>query len=378
MSTPPPDGQDELTRSGEYTWGAGSFYEFRLLAYCIDRVVRKIDPNYFDFETESSGEFEYAKNKSVFVLCSGCTAFTYKDHPYIWTSDSKASCHTIKSNGPLAPLIKMIDNYIRSKNPLRNKNLLIYQSNGHFECLFNENPGITFDQCIVEPGIKEEVYDNTILQLKTMDMNNGIILHGEPGTGKSRLCQAVITEAIREGFTACCVTTSLHYGLFGRFVAKYLAPCVVVFEDIDSFANSRKEGVNPELADFLQLMSGISQQDGKTIFIATTNHLDLIDKAVSNRPMRFNRKLLIGVPSNDGVDQLIDLYFGNNTVSPALKIECHGCKFTGSHIKEIFRTASLESQKNHKPPVENFEYALAIVKKNFSTPSVVVGFGQKS
>ena len=153
---------------------------------------------------------------------------------------------------------------------------------------------------------------------------------------------------------------------------------MVIFEDIDSFANSRKEGINPELADFLQLLSGVSDSNNHIIFIATTNFIDLLDKAVSNRPMRFNRKFEFAYPKEKEVDQLIDLYFGKETIPVAHKEMCYNCKFTGSHIKEIFRTATLEGLKNKKALSDNFTDALAIVKKNFNSPNnEVVGFGRK-
>jgi predicted AAA+ superfamily ATPase len=377
MGNTPSEEPENLEDDHEYTWTAGSFYEFRLLAYCLDQTVAKLDPKCYEFEKTAGSEFEYAPDRSSAIPCEGSTVFHHKEHSYVWTADVKNSAHSIATNGPLGPIIKMVDNYIRKKNPLRNKNLMVYEKDGSFQCLYSPSPGITLEQCIIDEDVKQEIYDNTILHLKAMDMNNGIILHGPPGTGKSLLGQAVITEALKEGFSCCTVTTSVRFSLFGRFVEKYLAPCIVIFEDIDAFTNSRKEGVNPELTDFLQLISSATQANNRIIYLATTNHLDLLDEAVK-RPARFNRRYEIGFPKDKEIGKLVDLYFGADTISRELKGCCCGCKFTGAHIQEIYRTSVLESVKNGKSTAENFPKALKKVKENFKLSSnTVLGFGVK-
>lgn len=83
--------------------------------------------------------------------------------------------------------------------------------------------------------------------------------------------------------------------------ARLSAPCVLVFEDLDSMINDRNR------AYFLNEVDGIDDNDGLLLVrtynmsslsdamltgnkIATTNHFDRLDPALSNRPSRFDRK----------------------------------------------------------------------------------------
>jgi ATP-dependent 26S proteasome regulatory subunit len=359
-----------------YTWAAGNYFEFKLLCYCIKKVILKIDPKAYEFVANNHGEFEVNLNKRVTILEDGAICFHYKKNNYIWNITQKALDHTIESNGPVEPIKKLVDDYVKNKNPLRKRNMQIKQQDNSFYGIFKPVPKTKFADVIIDEKMKQDIYDNTVFHMKNLNQNNGIIMYGQQGSGKSMVCQAIIAEAIANGFSTCCVTTAIEFSLFGPFIEKYLAPCVVIFEDIDSFAGSREEQHNPILSDFLQLISGVGDQDNKTIYIATTNHIDHLDKAVADRPMRFNRKFKFEYASDEEINKLIDVYFGKGLVSDEDKALCHGCKFTGAHIKELLRTASVLSLKNKLTKEQNFKEAIDIFRKNFNVKSIgVIGFG---
>ena len=236
-----------------------------------------------------------------------------------------------------------------------------------YEVLFKPVPTTTFDEVILDQAMKDDIYDNTIFQLKHIDSNNGIILSGSPGTGKSKSCQAIISEAIKEGFSTCFVVQKVDWSMLDEFIREFLAPAVVILEDIDAFCQSREETLNGDLASFLQFINGLSEHKEKLVFVCTTNHLDHLDKAVANRPMRFNRKFEFKYPTDDQIDQLLALYFKDVTLSRAQKRLCYGAEFSGSHIKELWRTATLLSKKQNKSLAEVFEKAVETVASNFST-----------
>ena len=112
------------------------------------------------------------------------------------------------------------------------------------------------------------------------------------------------------------------------------------------------------------------------IFIATTNYLDKLDKAVANRPVRFNRKYKIELPTNEQIAQLIELYF-NKEIKELFAEKCFNLSFTGAHIKEIKRTADLKISKNKKLTYKDvFMESLEMVKENFIITLNQFGFGQ--
>ncbi len=73
-------------------------------------------------------------------------------------------------------------------------------------------------------------------------------------------------------------------------MARRMAPCLLIFEDIDSL-------VNPLVRSyFLNEVDGLESNHG-ILMIGSTNHLERLDPGISKRPSRFDRKYLFDVPS---------------------------------------------------------------------------------
>lgn len=72
--------------------------------------------------------------------------------------------------------------------------------------------------------------------------------------------------------------------------ARQQAPCLLIFEDIDSL-------VNPDVRSyFLNEVDGLESNDG-ILMIASTNHLERLDPGIAKRPSRFDRKYLFDDPN---------------------------------------------------------------------------------
>ena len=158
-------------------------------------------------------------------------------------------------------------------------------------------------------------------------------------------------------------------------VRQFIGPCVIVLEDIDTFAEDRIKGRPTAFADFLQFMSGMTERPDPVVVIATTNHLQLLDAAVRNRPARFNRRYDFTAPNNIHLDQMIDAMFGPETIPAALKSLCHDRDFTGAHVNEIRRTAKTIAHKQGKPLHDVFAEAVERVAGHFSPELKTLGFG---
>lgn len=349
-----------------HSWHARTELEYKLLSYCIEKVVSELDKNYFRFQVEFDTELEIDVEKEVVVLGNGACSFNFEGQNFVWRANKEMDIHSISSGGKIHKVKKLIQKFVKEKNPLKRKNLHISLAPDGFDCTYKNIPTTSFKDVILNEAMKEEIYDNTIFQLKKLNANNGIILHGAPGVGKSAMVQAIIAESIKEKFSTCFITTQVNFSAFGEFMQKYLAPCVCIFEDIVSYGGTRENGENPILADFLQLISGLSEGKQKIIFVATTNYLEYLDKAISNRPMRFNRKYEFVLPTNDEINQLIALYFKDIELADRQKKLCHDSGFTGSHVKELRRTCDLKKEKTGFPVEQIFDESVKTVKDSFS------------
>lgn len=72
--------------------------------------------------------------------------------------------------------------------------------------------------------------------------------------------------------------------VFGK--ARAEAPCVLILEDLDSLINDKNRSF------FLNQLDGLENNDGLLV-IGSTNHYDRLDPAITKRPSRFDRKLLV-------------------------------------------------------------------------------------
>jgi ATP-dependent Zn protease len=122
----------------------------------------------------------------------------------------------------------------------------------------------------------------------------GVLLVGPPGTGKTLVCRAVAAQLREFPFLYVRDLQGNEYGknpitaIFDR--ARKLAPCVLAFEDIDSFISDGNRGV------FLNELDGFAANTGLFV-IASSNHPERIDVALLKRPSRFDRVFHLGLPA---------------------------------------------------------------------------------
>jgi len=355
-----------------YTWSANGSYSFEVISYTIQKYMKGISSDFRE-ERLGSAEFEYDYGRRAEILTRGKIIFAVNGRIFVYSADCKDGTNSIYSNHDIGWLVETLKKEIRENNPLRNKHIQVVDIDHgtDFCCLLKKPPSITFNDIVLDGAMKEDIFDNTIFHLKSIKGNNGIILHGDPGTGKSMICQAVINEALKEGYSTCFVTVRVDYAMLSEFLTTFFGRCIVIFEDIDSIGQNRENVLNSHLSDFLQFISGLYEREDGMVFIATTNYIEHLDRAIANRPVRFNRKFRIELPTDGDIRRLVALYFKDAPVEPEF---CCGKKFTGAHIKEIHRTAELLSLKRGVPVAETYGDAVRFVERNFTTQATSPGF----
>jgi hypothetical protein len=171
--------------------------------------------------------------------------------------------------------------------------------------LYKSVQGASWDDVILEAGAKaalmhdvETFFDNRELyRAMNVPWKRGIIFHGVPGNGKTISIRALINSlAAREPPVPALYVKSLDscngpkwamQTIFAR--ARVLAPCLLIFEDLDSLVEEKSRSY------FLNEVDGLESNDG-VMMIGTTNHLAELDPAIAKRPSRFDRKYHFKVP----------------------------------------------------------------------------------
>ena len=294
----------------------------------------------------------------------------------IYSRHNRGTCGVItlsSGNHDISDLIAILDDELRSKNPLRGNLVQILSMNGELDVRMQPKPTVSFDDVIVAQQLRDELRENTVGALRT-DQNNGIICSGPPGTGKSMACAAASNECIAAGYSAAFLVGAVPFDEVRRFIDSYLAPAVICLEDIDTFAEDRVNGRPSYFADFLQFMNGISLRKHPIVVIATTNHISLLDAAIAKRPVRFNRKYEFGPPANGEILAMLQRLFGPEEDRGEQYHRCFDRGFTGAHITEIHRTAVLMSKQTNRPLGEVFLPAVEIVAKHFVNEMRPFGF----
>ncbi|MFC2038746.1 AAA family ATPase [Chloroflexota bacterium] len=165
-----------------------------------------------------------------------------------------------------------------------------------------------WDSIILDADVKTSIRLNAVGFLRNIAQiekvgippKRGIILAGDPGTGKTIICKALMTEAVN----ITCITTEAYGQYSGGYIsdlyylADDLSPSIVFLEDIDFIGQERQEIYhgNPPLLTLLAEMDGITEKKG-IVTVATSNFFETLDKALCERPSRFDCVYKINLPN---------------------------------------------------------------------------------
>ena len=191
----------------------------------------------------------------------------------------------------------------------------------------------------------------------------GVLLAGEPGTGKTLMARAVAGEAgvpffsisgseFAEMFVG--VGASRVRDLFGK--AKKNSPSIIFIDEIDAVAHKRdaRGGAGREdeqtLNQILVEMDGFDNDTG-VIVIAATNRVDMLDKALL-RPGRFDRHVNVTLPERKDRIEILKVHFKNKPVAEDVNIDALAAKTAGSSgadLANIANEAAITAARlNHK------------------------------
>ncbi|MDB5713481.1 MAG: family ATPase [Sphingomonadales bacterium] len=200
-----------------------------------------------------------------------------------------------------------------------------------------------------------------LFQRLGVDPPKGVLLHGPPGTGKTRLARAVANESSAEFFLIN--GPEIMGSAYGESEKKLrevfeaaakAAPSIVFIDEIDSIAPKRGqvsgEAEKRLVAQLLTLMDGLEAR-ANLVVIAATNRPEAIDEAL-RRPGRFDREIVVGVPDERGRREILGIHtrgmpLGEGVDLAELSRSTYG--FVGADLAALTREAAIEAVRRIMP-----------------------------
>ncbi len=202
----------------------------------------------------------------------------------------------------------------------------------------------------------------------------GVLLCGNPGTGKTLIAKAIAGEA---NVPFISMSGSEFIEMFARLgasrvrklfeKARKVAPCIVFIDEIDAIGSRRTSSSGAESENNQTLNQLLVEMDGfdteeTIIVLAATNRPEMLDKALL-RPGRFDRQITIGLPDLNGREDILKIHAKGKKFSYDVDLRSIAedtAGFTGAELSNILNEAAILAtiRKNESITNKDIEDAL--------------------
>jgi len=245
-------------------------------------------------------------------------------------------------------------------------------------------PNLTFNDVAGIDESREELVDivnflknKTQYQEMGAQMPRGVLLIGDPGTGKTLLARAIAGEAGVPFFsTAGSEFVEMFVGVGASRVrslfkkAREKAPCIIFIDEIDAAGRKRSSSgsggdmeQDQTLNQLLVEMDGFSGSEG-IIVLGATNRIDVLDSALT-RSGRFDRHVNVPRPDIKGRLEILKVHIKNRRIAADVKLE-DVAKSTpglvGADIASIVNEAAILAVRNKHDEINTQDFQEAVEK----------------
>ena len=204
----------------------------------------------------------------------------------------------------------------------------------------------------------------------------GVLLCGNPGTGKTLIAKAIAGEAdvpfismsgseFIEMFAG--LGASRVRKLFEK--ARKIAPCIVFIDEIDAIGSRRTSSSGSESENNQTLNQLLVEMDGfdteeAIIVLAATNRPEMLDKALL-RPGRFDRQIVVGLPDVRAREQILEVHARKKKLADDIDLKIvakNTAGFSGADLENVLNEAALLAARRNLKEIHEKEIEDAMVK----------------
>lgn len=261
--------------------------------------------------------------------------------------------------------------YIMLKNMQSSGGKILDFGQSKARLLMGKKTGITFEVVAGIDEVKDELTEIIDFLKHPKKYRNlgaripkGVLLAGDPGTGKTLLAKAVAGEAGVPFFhTSGSEFEEMLVGAGASRVrdlftkARKAAPCIVFIDEIDAVAKKRgtvlHSGAGEQtLNQILVEMDGLEDREN-VIVLAATNRPDVLDPAIL-RPGRFDRMVVVPMPDFTGRKAILEVHAENKKFEEDVELETIAKKtvgYSGADLENLLNEAAIMAAKEDRKKI---------------------------
>jgi AAA+ superfamily predicted ATPase len=302
-------------------------------------------------------EFEVGPNNKESLLCEGFIFAQHKQFGNLVVFELEAyldggdgylefRTHYLREDSIVRSFWDAVEEYFCTCGPLKGQTI-----NNKWEYITPTQSSLA--DVVLSDGARSKITRNVLSFLNNSDLfaskglskSRGILLYGAPGTGKTMTCESIINQV---DCTVICVSNDTVENLREiksiYSLAEKLAPTLMIIEDIDTLGglDRREGGSHPLLGELLASLNGLGPS-GNVVTVATTNYPQYLDRALADRPGRFDIRIEFPIPDTGLRQAILEKYLAKfKTEKISLEIFAKETKgLTGAYIREVVTTAYL-------------------------------------